>query len=150
MSCIRRNEDTTAVHKKTTTNSLLINSNFSLYECIMYLDCMRCMLSSKKKINNRLVAGNKNRNKGIGSMLSSINCISFLFKWKSEHSASCGKQSITPRVENRATSCGQNPSFHYKWKTEHSTSCGKQDVHLVWTKIPLPTLCGNSFLFHQI
>ena len=80
MSCIRRNEDTTAVHKKTTTNSLLINSNFSLYECIMYLDRMRCMLSSKKKINNRLAVGNKDRIKDNGSILSSINCLSFHYK----------------------------------------------------------------------
>ncbi len=68
MSCIRRNEDTTAVHKKTMTNSFLIITNFSMYECIMYLDHMPCMLSSKKKINNRLVAGNKDRNKDIGSV----------------------------------------------------------------------------------
>jgi len=38
------------------------------------------MLDSKKKINNRLVVGNKDRIKDNGSMLSSINCLSFHYK----------------------------------------------------------------------
>jgi len=145
MSYKGRNEDTTTVYKKTTINSFLIIYNFSLYECIMYLDRMRCMLSSKKK-NNRLVAGNKNRNKGIGSMLSSINCISFHFKWKSKHFTSCGEPSIPPRVENRATSSGQNPSFHFMWKSKHSTSCGKQSIP-PRVENKLSTSCGQKLSF---
>jgi len=104
------------------------------------------MLSSKKKINNRLVAGIKDRNKVIGSMLSSINCISFHFKWKSEHSTPCGKQNIPPCVGNRATSSGQNPSFHFVWKSEHSTSSGKQNIP-PRVENKLSTSCGQSFLF---
>ena len=77
MSCKRRNEDTATVHKKTMINFIL---NFSLYECIMHLDRILCMLDSKKKINNRLVVGNKDRIKDNGSMLSSINCLSFHYK----------------------------------------------------------------------
>jgi len=112
MSCTRRNEDTTTIHKKTMINPFPTLFNCFLYECNMCLDRMPCMLSSKKKINNRLVAGIKDRNKVIGSMLSSINCISFHFKWKSEHSTSCGNQSIPSRVNTKlSTSCGQKLSF---------------------------------------
>ena len=70
MSCKRRNEDTTTVHKKTMINSICIIIIFSLYEYIMHIDCMLCMLDSKKKINNRLMVGNKDRIKDNGSLLS--------------------------------------------------------------------------------
>ena len=84
----------------------------SFIECIMSLDRTLCMLDSKKKINNRLAVGNKDRIKDKGSTLSSINCISIHYKWKSEHSTSCGNQSIPPCVENKlSTSCGQKLSF---------------------------------------
>ena len=72
MSCERRKEDVATVHKKIMNNSILI---LSLYECIMNLDRLLCMLYSKKKINNRLAVGNKDRIKDKGSMLSSINCL---------------------------------------------------------------------------
>jgi hypothetical protein len=72
-------------------------------------------------------------------MLRSINCISFHFKWKSEYSTSCGKQSIPPRVENRATSSGQNPS-------KHSTSFGKQSIP-PRVENKLSPSCGQNFLF---
>jgi len=146
MSCKRRNEDTATVHKKTMINSIL---KFSLYKCIMHLDRMLCMLDSKKKINNRLVVANKDRIKDKVSTLSSINRLSIHCNWKSDHSTSCGNQSIPPRVENKlSTLCGQNLSFHYKWELEHSASGGKQAVHLVWTKTLFPNLCGNYFLYH--
>ena len=60
----------------------------------MNLDRMLCMLDSKKKINNRLAAGNKDRIKDKGSTLSSINCLSIHYKWKTDHSTSCGKQAV--------------------------------------------------------
>jgi len=69
MSCKRRNEDTATVHKKTMINSIFI-CIFSLYEYIMHIDCMLCMLDSKNKINNRLMVGNKDRIKDNGSLLS--------------------------------------------------------------------------------
>jgi hypothetical protein len=79
MSCIRRKEDTTTIHKKTVINPFPTFFNCVLYECNMYLDRMPCMLSSIKKINNRLVAGIKDMNKGIGNMLSIIYRISIHF-----------------------------------------------------------------------
>jgi hypothetical protein len=82
MSCKRRKEDVATVHKKIMNNSILI---LSLYECIMNLDRMLCMLDSKKKINNRLAVGNKDRIKDKGSTLSSINCLSIHYKWKSDY-----------------------------------------------------------------
>jgi len=66
----------------------------SFIECIMSLDRTLCMLDSKKKINNRLAVGNKDRIKDKGSTLSSINCLSIHYKWKSDHSTSCGKQAV--------------------------------------------------------
>ena len=78
----------------------------------MHLDRMLCMLDSKKQINNRLVVANKDRIKDKGSMLSSINRLSIHCNWKSDHSTSCGNQSIPPRVENKlSTLCGQKLSF---------------------------------------
>ena len=110
----------------------------------MNLNRMLCMLDSKKKINNRLAVGNKDRIKDKGSTLSSINCISIHYKWKSDYFTSCGNQSIPPRVENKlSTSCGQNLSFHYKWKSDHSTFFGNRPFHLVW-KSDHSTLCGKQ------
>jgi hypothetical protein len=149
MSCTRRNEDTTTIHKKTMINSFPTFVNCLLYKCNMHLDRMPCMLSSKTKINNRLVTGNKERNKVIGSTLSSINCISFHFKWKSKHFTSCGEPSIPPRVENRATSSGQNPSFHFMWKSKHSTSCGKQSIP-PRVENKLSTSCGRNSCSHLV
>ena len=149
MSCTRRNEDTTTIHKKTMINSFPTFVNCLLYKCNMHLDRMPCMLSSKTKINNRLVTGNKDRNKVIGSMLSSINCISFLFKWKSKHFTSCGEPSIPPHVENRATLSGQNPSFHFMWKSKHSTSCGKQSIP-PRVENKLSTSCGRNSCSHLV
>ncbi len=70
------------------------------------------MLSSKRIINNRLVVRRKDKNKDTGSMMSSINCISFHFKWKTEHSTSLGNQRIPTWVENKlSTLCGQKFLF---------------------------------------
>ncbi len=113
----------------------------------MHLDRMLCMLDSKKKINIRLMVRNKDRIKDNGSMLSSISCLSFLYKWKSDHSTSCGNQIIPPRVENKlSTSCGQNLSFHYKWKSDHSTSCGNQTIP-PRVESKLSTSCGQNISF---
>ena len=126
----------------------------------MNLDRMLCMYDSKKKINNRLAVGNKDRIKDKGSMLSSINCLLIHYKLKSDYSTSCGNQSIPPRVENKlSTLCGQNLSFNYKWKSEHSTSCGNQSIPpcvenklstSCGQKVSFPTYVGTLFCFTKL
>ena len=126
----------------------------------MNFDRMLCMLDSKKKINNRLAVGNKDRIKDKGSTLSSINCLSIHYKWKSDYFTSCGNQSIPPRVENKlSTSWGKNLSFHYKWKSEHFTSCGNQSIPpcvenklstSCGQKLPFPPCVGTLFCFTKL